>query len=47
MSAPVENPGGEVHVYQAADGEVRVDVRLMIRKEATPSFGSERGEACW
>lgn len=28
MSAPVETPGGEVRVYEAADDEVRVDVRL-------------------
>lgn len=28
MSAPSANPGGEVLVYEAADGSARVDVRL-------------------
>lgn len=28
MSAPIKPPGGEVRVYEAADGEVCVDARL-------------------
>ena len=28
MSSPAEGPGGEVLLYEASDGEVRVDVRL-------------------
>src|SRR2546422_927342 len=28
MRTPVDTPGGEIVVYEAPDGEVRVDVRL-------------------
>lgn len=48
MSAPVENPGGEVRVYEAADGEVRVDVRLdhetvwLTQEQMSQLFGRER-----
>ena len=48
MSAPVEAPGGEVRVYEAADGEVRVDVRLdretvwLTQEQMSQLFGRER-----
>jgi len=48
MSAPVEPPGGEVRVYEAADGEVRVDVRLdretvwLTQEQMSQLFGRER-----
>lgn len=51
MSAPVENPGGEVRVYEAADGEVRVDVRLdretvwLTQEQMSQLFGRERSVA--
>jgi len=48
MSAPVETSGGEVRVYEAADGEVRVDVRLdretvwLTQEQMSQLFGRER-----
>lgn len=43
-----ENPGGEVLVYEAADGTVRVDVRLdretvwLTQDQMSQLFGRER-----
>ena len=48
MKAPAGIQGGEVRVYQAADGEVRVDVRLdretvwLTQEQMSQSFGRER-----
>ncbi len=48
MSASVETSGGEVRVYEAADGEVRVDVRLdretvwLTQEQMSQLFGRER-----
>ena len=48
MSAPVEPPSGEVRVYEAADGEVRVDVRVdretvwLTQEQMSQLFGRER-----
>jgi hypothetical protein len=48
MTARVENPGGEVRVYEDRDGEVRVDVRLdretvwLTQKQMSQLFGRER-----
>ena len=48
MSALAETPGGEVRVYEAADGEVRVDVRLdretvwLTQEQMSQLFGRER-----
>ena len=48
MSSSAERPGGEVVVYQAPDGQVRVDVRLerdtvwLSQAQMTELFGRER-----
>lgn len=48
MKAPAGIQGGEVPVYEAADGEVRVDVRLdretvwLTQKQMSQLFGRER-----
>jgi prophage maintenance system killer protein len=48
MSPPAEAPGGEVLLYEAPDGEVRVDVRLdhetvwLTQEQMSQLFGRER-----
>jgi prophage maintenance system killer protein len=48
MSTPAEAPGGEVVLYEAPDGEVRVDVRLdhetvwLTQEQMGQLFGRER-----
>jgi len=48
MSIPAEAPGGEVVLYEAPDGEVRVDVRLdhetvwLTQEQMGQLFGRER-----
>ena len=48
MRTPAEAPGGEVVLYEAPDGEVRVDVRLdhetvwLTQEQMGQLFGRER-----
>ena len=48
MSTPNNTPGGEVLVYEAADGSARVDVRLdhetvwLTQDQMSQLFGRER-----
>ena len=48
MSIPAEAPGGEVLVYEASDGQIRVDVRLdhetvwLNQEQMGQLFGRER-----
>ena len=48
MMTPAEAPGGEVVLYEAPDGEVRVDVRLehetvwLTQEQMGQLFGRER-----
>jgi len=48
MSTPAEAPGGEVVLYEAPDGRVRVDVRLdhetvwLTQEQMGQLFGRER-----
>ncbi len=48
MSAPAKAPGGEVLLYEAPDGQVRVDVRLeretvwLTQEQMSRLFGRER-----